>query len=112
MTDKAELTIGQEFAARWIVKNHGNHRDSGTPADLFEMISRAVEVYVDKQRALFLSRLREVVVKTGEGENLKREIAFDSESLLTNEALLQVVDKMAKRIPSSGLQGFPSNKES
>ena len=90
MANEAELSIGQAFAARWNVKNYGNYRDMGMPEDLFEKISRAVDAYVEKQQKLFLSQLRDVAVKTVDGEETKGQVSFNSEEMLLDEALVSV----------------------
>ena len=90
MAGEARLTVGQAFAARWIAKNYDNYRDRGTPEDMFEKISTAVDVYVDKQQRLLLSRLRDVAVNAADGKETNGEVSFNSAQILLDQALVDV----------------------
>ena len=90
MADEARLTIGQEFAARWIARKYKDYQDKGTPEDLFGKISNAVDVYVEKQQTLFLSRLRDVAVKAADGESADGSMSFSSDQILEDNGLAGV----------------------
>ena len=90
MADNVELTVGQAFAARWIARKYDQYQDQGPPEDLFEKISSAVDGYVAKQQRLFLSRLRDVAVKTADGEKANGEVTFNSDEILRDRTLADV----------------------
>ena len=93
MADEARLTIGQEFAARWIARKYKDYQDKGTPEDLFGKISKAVDVYVEKQQRLFLSRLRDVAVKAADGESANGNLSFTSDEILKDSELVEVAER-------------------
>lgn len=90
MTDDVRLTIGQAFAARWIIRNYGKYKDEGNPEDLFEKISTAVDIYVENQKERFLTELRSVALKTADGEEAQGEVLFNNDLILKSSELAKV----------------------
>ena len=105
MTDDARMTVGQAFAARWIARNYSHYQAQGSPEDLFEKISKAVDGYVEKQRMLFLSRLRDVAVKAADGESANGNLSFTSDDILKDSELVKVAERWGSPFTSQTI--FP-----
>ena len=105
MPDIEGLTIGEEFAARWIARNYRTYAERGKPEELFGEISRAVDDYVEQQQKQLLSKLRTVALKTVDGSKDNGEVTFDSSGFLQYQGLVNLAKLWNKSM--SAVYEFP-----
>ena len=90
-----ETTIGQDFAARWLIRNYDQHKEAGAPEELFRDIASAVDAYVAKKTGELERQLLKVALGTVQGDTPQGEVKFGSRELVQDQALVA----LAKRWP-------------
>ena len=102
--DANKLTVGQAFAARWLVKHYEQYRRNPKirqrqpglpqPEDLSQAIAGAVDVYVEKKVEELRSKLRAVAVEAADGNASSRNtVAFGIDELLQDRELVWVAQQ-------------------
>ena len=100
MSDQGhELTLGQEFALRWMCRMYNQHRDRFEASELFQDIAGAVDAFVARKQAELSRQLREALTKSLEGdEGFRAEIVINARELLESDKLVWVAQKLHTKL--------------
>ena len=115
--EKTKLTIGQAFAARWLVRNYAKYEEHPrtrntlpafpAPEDLSREIGDAVDAYAERKTAELHSKLCTVAVEVVDGiVGSKHQVEFGADDMLEDQGLLRVANKWL-RIGLNRLFKFP-----
>ena len=93
----SELTIGQQFAVRWLLKNYEQYKDAGTPVDLLTAIAKAFDSYAARKVEALEKGLLDVALSTIEGESKEIQVAVSSKEILEDRALVWVASVWTRK---------------
>ena len=95
----SELTIEQQFAVRWLLKNYEQYRDknAGTPVDLLTAIAKAFDSYAARKVEALEKGLLDVALSTIEGEAKEMQVAVSSKEILEDSALVWVASVWTRK---------------
>ena len=100
----SDMTIGQAFAARWLVRKYVEYKSNPRrqqrqpglpqPDELAQRIADAVDSHVERKILELRSKLHAVAVEVADGtEGSKDQVVFSSDELLQDRALVQVAQE-------------------
>lgn len=104
-----DLDIGQEFAFRWMDKNHPVRAPKRqNPIDAFDFcqdVAKAVNAYADKKRAELESALKQVARRALEDGTDPVDVRVSAKELLESECMTFIATKVTAGIDRP--QRFP-----
>ncbi len=93
------MNIGEEFAVRWICKNHpvrfGKGKVKVDEIDLLQCIAHATNIYADKKRKEFEEVLRSVIVDSLDESKDHETISVSPQDFLESECMKFVASRFA-----------------
>ncbi|MYB25024.1 MAG: hypothetical protein F4X37_07990 [Acidimicrobiia bacterium] len=106
------MSVGQEFAMRWLHKNAPFPRRRKNPdLDMVAFcgdVAAAVDTYVDKKRAEFEAVLRRTICAALDDETARADIGVSARELLESECMTFIASKVAGG-PAERPRRFPVN---
>ena len=96
------LDIGQEFALRWLNKNHPVEAPRGqNPIDTVDFcgdVANAINAYADKKRSEFEAALRRVVMGALDDVADPVDVRVSAKDLLESECMTFIAGKITKGV--------------
>lgn len=92
------LDLGQEWAFRWLNKNHPVQAPRGQSSldavDFCQDVAKAVNAYADKKRAEFEAALKRTVMAALDGETDPVSVRVSAKELLESECMTFIASKV------------------
>ena len=95
----SNLTLGTEFALRWLAHNHPIPTPRGrTPVDTVDFcgdMATAVDAYTERKQAEFEQKLRKVICGTIHDESARDDMRISGKDLLESECMVFLAKKIS-----------------